>query len=195
MASGGNGSKTDTTADAALWQKMADTVTRKPSSRAHPQDDQLRQTPVKRTVRAKQPRTLPNRASKPSPASPSKPVLAPADLRLGQRAGIDNASSRRLSQGRFAIDNRLDLHGMTQMAAHDRLRQFIQQSAMQGHRNLLIITGKGAAGQGVLRQKVPQWLKEPPLSALVMAIAQASGKDGGGGALYVRLRRDREAGK
>ena len=198
MASGGKGSKSDTTADADLWQKMANTVTRKASSRAHPQDEQLRQTPLKAPVK-KGGRTIqalksPAIGIKPHAATAAKAVLAPADLRIGQRAGIDNASSRRLTQGRFEIDQRLDLHGMTQMAAHARLRQFIQNAAIQGHRTVLIITGKGAAGQGVLRQKVPEWLKEPPLAGLVMAIAQASGKDGGGGALYVRLRRDRDAG-
>ena len=197
MASGGKGSKSDTTADADLWQKMANTVTRKASSRAHPQDEQLRQTPLKAPVkkggRTKQAPKSPAIGTK-LHAATAKPALAPADLRIGQRAGIDNASSRRLTQGRFEIDQRLDLHGMTQMAAHARLRQFIQNAASQGDRTVLIITGKGAAGQGVLRQKVPEWLKEPPLARLVMAIAQASGKDGGGGALYVRLRRDRDAG-
>ena len=197
MASGGKGSKSDTTADADLWQKMANTVTRKASSRAHPQDEHLRQTPLKAPVkkggRTKQAPKSPAIGTKPHAAT-AKPALAPADLRIGQRAGIDNASSRRLTQGRFEIDQRLDLHGMTQMAAHARLRQFIQNAASQGDRTVLIITGKGAAGQGVLRQKVPEWLKEPPLARLVMAIAQASGKDGGGGALYVRLRRDRDAG-
>lgn len=197
MASGGKGSKSDTTADADLWQKMANTVTRKASSRAHPQDEQLRQTPLKAPVkkggRTKQAPKSPAIGTMPHAAT-AKPALAPADLRIGQRAGIDNASSRRLTQGRFEIDQRLDLHGMTQMAAQARLRQFIQNAASQGDRTVLIITGKGAAGQGVLRQKVPEWLKEPPLARLVMAIAQASGKDGGGGALYVRLRRDRDAG-
>lgn len=178
--------------DSDLWQKMANTVKRKPSSRAHPQDADLAPRPFKQ----KQPRSA--SAKKKQITVPSsaklkpKSAIQPADLRLGQRAGIDRSSTKRLTQGRYEIDDTLDLHGMTQAAAHAKLRQFIVQAANRGDRTVLVITGKGAAGQGVLRQQVPIWLKEQDLSPYVIAIAQASGKDGGGGALYIRLRRNRE---
>ena len=109
------------------------------------------------------------------------------------RAGIDNASAKRLTKGSFSIDDRLDLHGRSEAQAHKALMQFVQQAARNGARTLLVITGKGAMGQGVLRRKVPEWLKEYPLKSHVLAISQASGKDGGGGALYVRLRRQRDS--
>ena len=35
---------------------------------------------------------------------------------------------------------------------------------------------------GVLRRKVPEWLKDEPLKSHILAISQASPKDGGGGA-------------
>ena len=59
---------------------------------------------------------------------------------------------------------------------------------------MLVITGKGNEGKGVLRRLVPLWLKTPPLSGQILAISQARQADGGGGALYVMLRRKRQAG-
>ena len=175
--------------DSDLWQKMAETVQKKPSSRAHPQSAELIASNLK---------TKPVKSKKPAKASPAvvpqkpKVKIQPADLRIGQRAGIDRSSTKRLTQGRYEIDGTLDLHGMTQDAAHRKLRQFIMHAAQNGSRTVLVITGKGAAGQGVLRKQVPLWLKDEQLAPFVMAIAQASGKDGGGGALYIRLRRNRE---
>ena len=136
--------------------------------------------------------------------APLKPAIVtnktaeihPADLRSSvpvMRAGIDNASARRLTKGTFEIDERLDLHGKTEVMAHKALLQFVQRASRSGARTLLIITGKGASGQGVLRRKVPEWLKDYPLKPHILAISQASPKDGGGGALYVRLRRSRDS--
>lgn len=182
------GAKMTADNDTDLWQKMADTVVRKPSSRAHPIDTAGAALLSKK--KAKKP-TKPISASDKPSAFETKQQKRPADLRIGDRAGIDRSSSKRLSQGRYEIDDQIDLHGMTQAAAHTRLRQFILRAAEYKYRTVLVVTGKGARGQGVLRQQVPIWLKESPLAPLVMAISQASGKDGGGGALYVRLRRDR----
>jgi DNA-nicking Smr family endonuclease len=113
----------------------------------------------------------------------------PADFRQGNYAGIDRSNARRLRQGRMDIDDIIDLHGMTKAEAHTKLRAFIQRAAFSGNRTVLIITGKGRAGQGILRARVPEWLKEPPLSQLVIAISDAQPGDGGTGALYVRLKR------
>ena len=63
------------------------------------------------------------------------------------------------------------------------------------------MTGKGAAGtalfgdeRGVLRRVVPHWLRLPDLRPLVVGFEEAQQRHGGSGALYVRLRRAREAG-
>ena len=58
-----------------------------------------------------------------------------------------------------------------------------------------MITGKGSgpAFSGVLRSQVPQWLALPPLNAIVLQLAEAHRSHGGSGALYVYLRRNREA--
>ena len=118
-----------------------------------------------------------------------KTPTQPADFRQGDYAGIDKSNARRLRQGRARIEDIIDLHGMTQAEALATLRQFVQRAAFAGKRTILVITGKGRAGQGVLRARVPEWLKEQPLSQLVIAISDAQPADGGTGALYVRLKR------
>ena len=115
---------------------------------------------------------------------------SPIDLRYGEKAGIDGSTQRRLFRGEILIDLRLDLHGMTAARAHSQLIQFIVSAVHGGCRCVLVITGKGS---GILNGHVPSWLKQPPLSPHVLALAEARPKDGGGGAFYVLLRRKRVA--
>ena len=122
--------------------------------------------------------------SSPTIGRPSSPI----DLRDGDRAGLDGRTQRRLSRGNFSIDRRLDLHGYTAARAEVKLQTFLEDASYAGCRCVLVITGKGA---GVLKGHVPGWLKRPPLSGLVLALAEARPADGGSGALYVLLRRRR----
>ena len=124
--------------------------------------------------------------------SHSPPTKAtPIDLREGDHAGLDRTTRRKLSRGNLPVEARLDLHGHNAQQAETRLRAFIQQSVSLGHRCVLVITGKGVRGEGVLRRHVPFWLKQPPLGGVVLAISDATPKDGGAGAIYVMLRRKR----
>jgi DNA-nicking Smr family endonuclease len=43
--------------------------------------------------------------------------------------------------------------------------------------------------RGVLRQAVPQWLRDPEFASIVVSFSQAPRRLGGEGALYVRLRK------
>lgn len=101
----------------------------------------------------------------------------------------DPAMERRASRGRAEIDARLDLHGHTQTSAHNALRRFIEQRRARGDRCLLVITGKGVAGQGVLRERVRAWISEPDLRAHIARAAEAHQRHGGAGAVYLFLRR------
>ncbi|MEO1066749.1 MAG: Smr/MutS family protein [Pseudomonadota bacterium] len=117
---------------------------------------------------------------------------------------IDKKLKVRLGRGRDELDGRIDLHGMTQRQAHSALMNFIRYGHFQGWRNVLVITGKGKSdpksrdllpdetadiGQGVLRRRVPEWLRDPALRPFVVGFDEAHQRHGGGGALYVRLRR------
>jgi DNA-nicking Smr family endonuclease len=57
------------------------------------------------------------------------------------------------------------------------------------YRLVLVITGKGDQGQGILRRRVPDWLATGELAAMVGGIQEAHIGHGGFGALYVRLKR------
>ncbi|HEY1796810.1 MAG TPA: Smr/MutS family protein [Stellaceae bacterium] len=122
------------------------------------------------------------RMEPPAPATPNLPGL-------DRFAGIDRATAERLKRGKLVIEARLDLHGLTQAEAHRALAGFVGGSRANGLRCVLVITGRGAVGGGILRQAVPRWLDEPGLRRHLLAIAPAQSRDGGAGALYLLLRR------
>jgi DNA-nicking Smr family endonuclease len=120
--------------------------------------------------------------------------------------GIDRRMQRRLIRGAAEIDARLDLHGESIESARVRLQRFLAEARLQGHRLVLVITGKGASPftghtlhgtshfhsperQGRLRRLVLEWLSEPEFRVHVSGFQPAHPRHGGGGALYVRLRR------
>lgn len=139
---------------------------------------------------------------KPRKASP-KPAPEPANL--PGLTGLDRRTEQRLRRGRIEVDGTLDLHGMTQNHAHAALRAFVVAAQLRGYRMVLVITGKGSpegarfepdlmwgSGRGVLRRLVPQWLSQPDLRPWVSGFRNAHQRHGGGGALYVRIRRKRQ---
>ena len=119
----------------------------------------------------------------------------PSDLRYEEAVGIDGTSSKKLRAGKFNVEAKLDLHGMSQHNAFLNLQTFIRKSFSNQYRTILIITGKGKEGTGVLRNKLPVWLKSDFCSPYILAFGQAKEKDGGSGAFYIRLRRNRSPSK
>ena len=106
---------------------------------------------------------------------------------------------RHVSRGRKEIDATLDLHGMTQDEAYAALQQFLMLARTQGHRVLLVITGKGSRGgsdigahysvsRGILRQRFLQWV-EGPFREYVSSVKTSHQRHGGGGAFYVFLKK------
>ena len=116
------------------------------------------------------------------PAKAAPPPLTPLGRRMRQR----------VARGKQAIDDRLDLHGLTQSEAHPALLRFLRNANARDARLVLVITGKGRGGEpGVLRRQVPQWLGLPEFRALVVGFEDAHIAHGGEGALYVRVKRSR----
>jgi DNA-nicking Smr family endonuclease len=185
--------KTDN--DTVLWQRMITEVTPLKSTielvefaKIFSQSDQLAQPVAKPSGRTQKPPLKPTRAPIAAPLLTPVKKANPVDLRQGERAGIDGRTQRRLFRGDVPVDRRLDLHGLTAARAEIQLAQFIETAARDGCRCVLVITGKGA---GILRGHVPDWLKRQPLSLHILALAEARPHDGGSGALYVLLRRQR----
>jgi DNA-nicking Smr family endonuclease len=154
---------------------------------------------VARTVRPAPGRTLPDtaedapaateQAGKPSPApKPVRPAAPrPTSPRVPQ--GIEPRRKHRVVREREPLDLRLDLHGLTQDAARATLHRFIARAYDEGVRTVLVITGRGTRGDGVLRRYTPEWLSDPQIRPMIAGVSPADRRHGGEGALYVALKR------
>jgi len=144
---------------------------------------------------------LPGRAA-PRPPAEAKAVetparIPPANLRpvakpAAPRAGLDPIEPNRrwrITREREPIGARLDLHGLDQDRARAALEAFLRRAQDEGYRAVLVITGKGVQGDGVLRRRTPEWLAAPHLTGVVAGISEAGRRHGGEGALYVALKR------
>ncbi|MFG1399517.1 Smr/MutS family protein [Roseixanthobacter pseudopolyaromaticivorans] len=150
-------------------------------------------------------------ASEPAAPPAKKRILRPTGTAAARRAleapappplsVLEPKVRRRLTRG-GEVDARLDLHGLTQAAAHRRLLMFVVEAQAAGHALVLVITGKGdpetvfMAGtpeRGVLRRAVPQWLSDAAMRPYVVGFESAARRHGGDGALYIRIRRRRGA--
>ncbi|MFA4995079.1 MAG: Smr/MutS family protein [Bdellovibrionales bacterium] len=102
---------------------------------------------------------------------------------------LERNREKLLRQGDIEIDAKLDLHGMTQVEAFEALADFMRKKTKAGKRNLLIITGKGIAGEGVLRRNLNAWLGQLIEASSILALRPAAPKHGGEGAFYIVLRK------
>jgi len=116
----------------------------------------------------------------------------------GAVAGLDRRLVRRLRAGDFAYQSHLDLHGMTADEARSAVDRFLNTAQQKGQRCVLIIHGRGLNSKDqvpVLKNRLTTWLARGAWARLVLAFTSARPCDGGAGALYVLLRRQRAAKK
>ena len=161
---------------------------------------------LRRSVRPRRGRERPE-VPEPPTATPAEPQTAtgppaserattPAKAAVLPLVNLEERARRRLSRGLAEVDARIDLHGMRQDRAFAALFSFLRHSQARGARTVLVITGKGRAGEdgrGVLRTAVPAWLSRPEFRSLIAGFEEAARRHGGAGALYVRVRRRRES--
>lgn len=116
-------------------------------------------------------------------------VLSETTLSYSQ-SGLNNQRFKELRMGKIPWENRLDMHGLKADKARDLLCQFIQTQVQQGKRCLLIVHGKGGheGAPPMIKNLVNRWL--PQLDE-VLAFHSALPRDGGTGAVYVLLKRNR----
>ena len=128
----------------------------------------------------------------------TEPKAALANL-LSNRS-VDKRVSSKMKAGKIDPEATLDLHGYRLTQAKSALRGFLFRAYESKKRLVLIITGKGKPKaewdlnldyRGVLRNEVPVWLEEAPLAGLILSVKTANPKHGGGGALYVYLRKNK----
>jgi len=119
----------------------------------------------------------------PPPAAPSRRPVP-----TGPKS-LEPVRLRRIARERDPIGAHIDLHGLGQEAARAALEGFVLECWRDGLRSVLVITGKGLRGDGVLRRLTPEWLAAPHLQAVVAGISEAHRRHGGEGALYIALKR------
>ena len=68
------------------------------------------------------------------------------------------------------------------------MRAFLGGSQARGLKAVLVITGQGRRGGGVIRASIHEWLQSPDLRGVVSGFAAAHRRHGGDGAIYITLR-------
>jgi DNA-nicking Smr family endonuclease len=187
--------------DRALWQQVVSSVNplprKRPVTRFEERPAEMVAEPTESGSKSpdirKQDRDA--RSATAAPYYPPVPAAGVDGQRLKSGSGLDDKTIRRLKKGRLEIDATVDLHGMAQWQAHRILFDFIEQFQSRGARIVLVITGKGKGGEGILRQAVPRWLGEQPFRQSVAGWRWSHVSHGGEGALYVRLKKPKPAGE
>lgn len=165
--------------DAQLWRYVTRNVNPYHGSRHLSADETPAPSPETRKTAAPRP---PEPPPAPAPQSP---------LSVGRVADMDRRTAQRLKRGELPVDGRLDLHGLTLDQAHGALTGFIRGAYGRGARCVVVVTGKGKAGEGKIRRETPHWLNQAALRPMVLAVTEARTHDGGAGAFYILLKRRR----
>ena len=141
----------------------------------------------------------PLKAAAPKSKKPA-PGLPVAKRMEETKKKLDGNTAEKLRRGQLAPGARIDLHGLTEAAAHGALLSFLSGARARGIRLVLVITGVGnpkdqdsaewmRSRYGILKRMVPRWLNEKRFALLSSGSAPAHRRHGGDGALYVYLRK------
>lgn len=182
--------------ETALWKKVAATVTPLPGPTA-PLAPAAPPT-------VKPPKPAPRGTAAPA-AAPRPAVKLPPPRRAHSQATLDGHWDRRLRKGLVRPDMSIDLHGHSLASAQALLDDAIGRALLRGARVLLVVAGRLRPGadrlpmmhgdprpRGAIRASLPDWLAYSPYADQIVALRPAHISHGGGGAVYVILRRSRE---
>jgi DNA-nicking Smr family endonuclease len=193
MAGGRRPPKDLTPEDHRIWARVSGSVTppkARKAARVTP-GAILPDEPLKpETVRAPKAPGLfkPKASTRIRAASKAQPAPMPA-LPRSVPEELEPRRQRRLSRERDPIEASIDLHGFGRFEAEDQLRAFLMQSRARGFRAVLVVTGQGRRGGGVIRASIQEWLQGHALRGVVSGFASAHRRHGGDGAFYVTLKR------
>jgi DNA-nicking Smr family endonuclease len=181
----------------ALWNRVAASVA--PFRRAKPVADTLAK-PAPPEPRIAVPDAKPIKGRVP-PAPPAPPLSRPPRPSTFARASLDGHWDRRLRKGLVRPDMSIDLHGHSLASAHALLETSLARAAARGARVLLVVAGRVRPGphhppfhgearpRGAIRAALPDWLSASAHADRILATRPAAQIHGGGGAIYVVLRR------
>jgi len=166
-----------TDADRAAWTGYTSRIARLPGGK----QPVPRQNP--------EPAALP--ASRPPPQAPARTAHAAAPpMAVGdQPGGLDRATWQRFRTGKLRAERTLDLHGQTAQRAFQALLGFLRTAHAERLRCVEVVTGRGTAGEGVIRREFPLWLNLPEIRPLVLAAAHPHSANPGSVRLLLRRAR------
>jgi DNA-nicking Smr family endonuclease len=170
--------------DRDIWDKVARTV-----SPARPRKaERVAVTAASVQSALKAP---PKFVKPPSLIPPPPPPSRQGSGRTAQGApdALEPRRHRRIARERDPIEATLDLHGFGRFEAQDQVTAFLTSCQSRGLRAVLLITGQGRRGGGVIRASIHEWLQGPGLRGVVSGFAAAHRRHGGDGAIYVTLKR------
>jgi DNA-nicking Smr family endonuclease len=170
--------------EAALWARVAATI--RPLSRELPIAVPVAAPALTSRAKAAAPR---GRVPPPRTASPAP--RSPATL---QSATLDGTWDKGLRTGAIAPDRTLDLHGYRLDGAWSAIDHVLEQAIAAGDRVVLLVTGHERRGdppvlRGRIRAAVHDWLAASRHAPSIAAVRAAHRRHGGGGSLYIILRR------
>ena len=162
--------------EAALWARVASTIT--PLSR----DKNEPHVVVKAAI--KPARLIPIASHSHSSAAPAR----------GIGSTLDASWDRRLTRGSVEPDRVIDLHGHSLDSAWATIDRGLERAIAAEERVVLLITGHRREGdpplaRGRIRAAVDGWLTASRHANAIAAIRGAHRRHGGGGSLYLILRR------
>ncbi len=112
----------------------------------------------------------------------------------GAVEGLDAGIVSRLRAGEYSVQDHLDLHGLTRDQARETVELFIRRARLQGKRCVLIIHGRGLGSANrmpVLKNALVAWFTRRAMRKNILAFTTARNCDGGAGAVYVLLRKNK----
>ncbi|RDL42896.1 DNA endonuclease SmrA [Marinomonas piezotolerans] len=119
----------------------------------------------------------------------------PNDMLEYKRPGVQDGVFKRLRQGKYGVEARLDLHRKTVEHARREVFQFVEDCMRNDIRVGIIVHGKGdrtpdPTNQATIKSFINKWLRDLDN---VMAFHSAQRHHGGLGAVYVLMRKSEQA--
>lgn len=121
--------------------------------------------------------------------------VSPNDMLEYKRPGVQDGVFKRLRQGKYGIESRLDLHRRTVAQARELVYQFAEDCMRHDIRVGVIVHGKGDRtpdpdNQATIKSYINKWLRDLDM---VMAFHSAQQHHGGLGAVYVLFKKSEKA--
>ncbi len=108
----------------------------------------------------------------------------------------ESIKSKKITSSRFEFD----LHGFSLDDANKKVKSILESCFKRNYKEILLITGKGIHSKkenvytskdySKLKHSIPNYIKSSPeLISMISEISEASPKEGGSGALLIKLKK------